>query len=108
MRQDACQMAAKQAARRRFRTADYHGSRSTNVASKDFDELFEQAGLIARALRDAYKDVSGEELDLEAALKNYPLLIIGTAIGTGALAGWWIAHRRQPPEPSPPAKKKTM
>jgi len=80
----------------------------TSVASKEFDELFEQAAAVARALRDAYKDVSGEELDLEAALKHYPVLIIGAAIGTGVVAGWWIAHRRKPPEPAPPAKKRTM
>jgi hypothetical protein len=78
------------------------------VASKEFDELFEQAGLIARALRDAYKDVSGEDLNLEAALKNYPVLVVGAAAGAGVLAGWWIGHRKQLPEPPPPSKKKTM
>jgi hypothetical protein len=78
------------------------------MASKEFDELFEQAGQIARALRDAYKDVSGEDLDLEAALKHYPVLIVGAAVGTGALVGWWIGHRRPAPEPPPPSKKKTM
>jgi hypothetical protein len=72
---------------------------------KNFDDLFSQAGTILRALRDAYEEVLGEELDIESGLKNYPLLVIGLAAGAGALGGWWIARRSASPALPPPREQ---
>jgi hypothetical protein len=76
--------------------------RRDTMDSNNFDDLFAQAGIVIRALRETYKEVAGEELDLESGLKNYPLLVIGLAAGAGVLGGWWIARRTAPPALPPP------
>jgi hypothetical protein len=72
------------------------------MESNDFDDLFGQAGEVVRALRGVYKDIVGEELDLESALKNYPIIAFGVVAGAGFLGGWWAARRRLPPALPPP------
>jgi hypothetical protein len=76
------------------------------MESNGFDELFGQAGEVVRALRSVYSDVTGEELDLESALKNYPLIVVGLAAGAGFFGGWLIG-RRNPAALPPPASTET-
>jgi hypothetical protein len=69
----------------------------------DLEELFRQAGGLARALSRGYREVTGEELDLEGAIRHYPLLALGLAAGAGVIAGWWLGRReaQQLPPPKP-------
>jgi hypothetical protein len=77
------------------------------MESNGFDELFGQAGEVFRALRTVYSDVTGEELDLESALKNYPLIVVGLAAGAGFFGGWLIG-RRNPAALPPPTSTETL
>jgi hypothetical protein len=74
------------------------------MQSSDFDDLVEQAKQFGKVLSTLYEDVAGEELDLEGAIKHYPLVALGLALGAGAVAGWWIGRRQAPalPPPEPP------
>lgn len=73
------------------------------MEKNDFDDLLNQANEIRKALARAYKDVTGEDLDLEGAFRHYPLLAIGVSAGVGAVGGWWIARRGRAAELSSPA-----
>jgi hypothetical protein len=70
--------------------------------SNEFDELIVQAKQIGKMLGDLFEEVTGEELDLERAIKHYPLIAIGLGLGAGAIAGWWVGSRRRPALPPPP------
>lgn len=67
----------------------------------NFDDLLAQGRQIAHALTSAYEEATGEEFDLESGIRHYPLAALGIAVGTGALAGWWLGHRTAPQLPSP-------
>jgi hypothetical protein len=69
----------------------------------DFDQLFEQATHLAKALARSYQEVTGEELDLEGVIRHYPLVAFGAAAGAGVLAGWWIGRRGRNQLPPPPS-----
>jgi hypothetical protein len=69
--------------------------------SSDFDELIEQAKQIGKMLGDLFEEVTGEELDLEGAIKHYPLIAVGLGLGVGAFAGWWVGSKRRPALPPP-------
>ena len=58
----------------------------------EFDDLLRQARHVGKILTAVYKEVTGEELDLEQAVRHYPLVALGLAAGAGALAGWWIGR----------------
>src|SRR5436305_289048 len=73
------------------------------MANSDYDDLFAQAGDIFKLLVPLFKDLTGEELDIESALRNYPWLILGAAAGAGLLAGIWIGRKQAPAPPPPPA-----
>jgi hypothetical protein len=77
------------------------------MESSEFDELLKQAKQILSQLKEAYREVAGEELDLEGAVKHYPLLALTLAAGVGAVGGWFVGRRmRPPPQPLqlPPPK----
>jgi hypothetical protein len=71
----------------------------------DFDDLMAQARQVAKQLAGVYRDVTGEELDLESMVRHSPLVAVGIAAGFGALGGWFVARRTQrqlpPPKPAP-------
>lgn len=60
-----------------------------------------QARQVARQLAAAYRDVTGEDLDLESMVRHSPLVAVGVAAGLGALGGWFIARRSQKQLPPP-------
>ncbi|MGH2443867.1 MAG: hypothetical protein ACRDFX_12000 [Chloroflexota bacterium] len=72
------------------------------MASSDFDEVFGQARHILSIVTATYKDVTGEDLDLEGGIRHYPLLALGFAAGAGALAGYWYGRKSHPQLPPPP------
>lgn len=78
------------------------------MEQKDFDELLEQVRILGQSFVHAYQDVTGEELDLESAIRHYPLIAVGLAAGAGALGGWLFARRRQKQLPPPPASPKPL
>jgi hypothetical protein len=79
-------------------------NREETMDKNGFEELFGQAGEVVRALRSVYSEVTGEELDLESALKNYPLIVIGVVAGAGFFGGWLIGRRNAAAAlPPPPA-----
>lgn len=71
--------------------------------SHDFDDLLAQGRHIGKLLATIYKDVTGEDLDIESAIKHYPVLALGVAAAAGATAGWWVGKRgrKQLPPPAP-------
>lgn len=71
--------------------------------SSDFDDLIGQAKQIGKVLGDLFEEVTGEELDLEGAIKHYPLIALGVGLGVGAIAGWWVGSKRRPALPPPDA-----
>ena len=73
------------------------------MQSNEFDELYSQVSRLSKLLATAYRDVTGEDLDLEGVVRHYPLVALGVAAGAGALGGWWAARRfrKQLPPPAP-------
>src|SRR6516164_6001517 len=75
------------------------------MEQRDFDELIAYARQAGQLQKTVFKDLADEELDLESAVRNYPVLALTLAAGAGAAAGWWAAHRRRaalpPPEDGP-------
>ncbi len=70
---------------------------------RDFDDLIAKYRQVAEAFGTVYRDITGEEFDLEGAVRHYPLVSLGIAAGTGLFAGMWIARRqRQELAPPPP------
>jgi hypothetical protein len=67
----------------------------------DYDELFTHARHVATLLATLYRDVAGEELDLETAIKHYPLIAVGLAAGLGTLGGLWLGRKLSPQLPPP-------
>lgn len=71
----------------------------------DFDELMHGARQFVTHLASAYREITGEELDIESAVRHYPLVALGIAAGVGAFGGWWFGRRGQiqlpPPTPEP-------
>lgn len=67
----------------------------------DFEDMMAQARQVARQLAAAYRDVTGEDLDLESMVRHSPLVAVGVAAGLGALGGWFIARRSQKQLPPP-------
>ncbi len=73
----------------------------------DFDDLLARFRQLSTVFGTIYRDITGEEFDLEGAVRHYPLVSLGLAAGTGLLAGVWIARRPQaqlPPPPPPPTR----
>ncbi|HZU14059.1 MAG TPA: hypothetical protein VFB58_14560 [Chloroflexota bacterium] len=74
--------------------------------NEDFDEIIRQAREVARHLAGVYRDITGEDLDFEGAVRHYPLVAAGAALGVGFLAGWSLSRRGSrpalPPPPAPP------
>jgi hypothetical protein len=70
--------------------------------SDELDELLAGARQLGRIFREIYRDVTGDEPDLESAVRHYPLLALGAAAGAGVAAGWWFGRksRRQLPPPA--------
>jgi hypothetical protein len=71
------------------------------MPSDEFDELYLQANRLSKILVSAYRDITGEDLDLEGIVRHYPLVALGLAAGAGALGGWWVARKFQPQLPPP-------
>jgi|SRR5947209_1232774 len=70
--------------------------------SNDLDDLLRQLRSAAGTIRTLYRDLTDEDLDVESAMRHYPLLALGLAAGAGAAAGWWLGRKRQPELPPPP------
>src|SRR5437868_8532970 len=75
--------------------------------SDDIEEIFSQAGRLLKFLDTTFRDVTGEDLDLESAVRHYPLVALGLAAGAGALGGWFLGRRSrlQLPPPAPEPKR---
>lgn len=70
---------------------------------RDFDDLIKKFRQAAEAFGTVYRDITGEEFDLEGAVRHYPLVSLGAAAGAGLFAGMWLARRqRQEIAPPPP------
>lgn len=69
--------------------------------SNELDDLSAHAKVVATMLARAYRDVTGEEFQLESAIRHYPLVALGLAAGAGAVGGWWLARRSKPQLPPP-------
>lgn len=67
----------------------------------DFEELLAQARHTGAIIRTVYRDITGEDLDLESAVRHYPLIALSLAAGAGATGGWWFARKRQAQLPAP-------
>lgn len=78
-----------------------------SMDSQEFEELFKQARQLTGAMRTLFREVTGEELDLEAAIRHYPLVTLGIAAGAGALGGWWVG-RKSRPQLAPPEPKRNL
>ena len=74
------------------------------MSSDEFDELYSQANRLSKILVSAYRDITGEDLDLEGIVRHYPLVALGLAAGAGALGGWWVARKFQAQLPPPTPK----
>ncbi len=74
----------------------------------DLDALFGQVRHIGKVFGIVYKDVTGEDFDLEGAITHYPLLAIGIGAGAGILAGYWWGHRSRPQLPPPAAERAAL
>jgi hypothetical protein len=72
------------------------------MESKDFDELLNQVREIGPFLRTLFRDVTGEDLDIESAVRHYPVLALGLAGGAGIVAGLWLGRKQRPALPPPP------
>lgn len=86
------------------RWAEYDGARSNDMDSSEFEDLFAQVKQVGNVLKQTFEDVTGEELDPEAAIRHYPLVAVGLAAGAGLVGGWWLGRRssrRQLPAPGP-------
>ena len=77
------------------------------MESDDIEEIFSQAGRLLKFLDTTFRDVTGEDLDLESAVRHYPLVALGLAAAAGALGGWFLGRRSQPqlPPPTPESKR---
>ena len=72
----------------------------------DFDDVLARCKQLAEVFSTVYRDITGEEFDLEGAVRHYPLVTLGLAAGAGVLAGAWIARRQPTQLPPPPAPSK--
>lgn len=69
--------------------------------SGDWDEIIVQAGQAASIARTVFKDLTGEEFDLESGIRHYPLVALGLAAAAGAAGGWWFTRGSRPQLPPP-------
>lgn len=67
----------------------------------EFDDLFTQARQVGRQLAGVYRDVTGEDLDIESAIRHYPLFAVGLVAGAGVLGGYWLGRRNAKQLPPP-------
>lgn len=74
----------------------------------DYDDLLARFRQLSTVFGTIYRDVTGEDFDLEGAVRHYPLVSLGLAAGAGLLGGIWLARRprAQLPPPPPPAPLK--
>jgi hypothetical protein len=68
----------------------------------DFADLFSQAKQFNEHFAGVFKEVTGEDFDLETAVKHYPLVSLGLAAAVGVLGGWWVASKQR--KSLPPAE----
>jgi hypothetical protein len=64
------------------------------VDSDDFEAFLAQARQIREVVERVYEEVTGEKLDLESAVRHYPLLTLGLVAGTAGAAGWWLGRKK--------------
>lgn len=72
------------------------------MQSSDFDDLLARWRQFSGILATVYRDVTGEELNLESAVRHYPLVALGVAAGVGFVAGQTLARRSEHQLPPPP------
>lgn len=63
------------------------------MQADDFDDILGSAHQLREAVASIYKDITGEDLDLEGVVRHYPIVALGLATGAGAIAGWYFARR---------------
>jgi hypothetical protein len=74
----------------------------------DFDELFKQAQQVGRQLGAVYREVTGEDLDIDSAIRHYPLFAVGLVAGAGLIGGYWLGRRGQKQLPPPPKQQGSL
>ncbi|MGH2449341.1 MAG: hypothetical protein ACRDFS_12165 [Chloroflexota bacterium] len=62
----------------------------------DLRLLLRRSRLIGGLLVTVVETITGEELDLDAAVRHYPLLAVGAAFGGGTLLGWFVGTKLSP------------
>src|SRR5437588_8982191 len=63
------------------------------MEQRDFDELIDQIRVLGTSFARAYRDITGEELNIEGVIRHYPIVVVGVAAGAGAVGGWFFARR---------------
>lgn len=72
------------------------------MESNDLNELLAQMRSATGLVQTLYADLTGEEFDVESAVRHYPLVALGLAAGVGVAAGWWLGRKGRPELPAPP------
>jgi hypothetical protein len=70
----------------------------------NFNDLFSRSRDVLGAFRVLYKDLTGEELDVESGIRHYPVVALGAAAAAGVAVGWFAARRTQHQLPPPAAE----
>jgi hypothetical protein len=81
----------------------------------DFNELLSNARQMGKLIAAIFEGATDEDLNLETALRRYPVVSLSLAAGAGMLGGWWLARRTrssppaaQLPPPKPSSRVETL
>jgi hypothetical protein len=71
------------------------------MEQNDFDELIGHLRLLGQSFSHAYSEVTGEDLDVESAIRHYPLVALGIVAGAAGVGGFLLGRRGQKKLPPP-------